>query len=180
VQAVRVRQRERREVTGQPGPESPEQSCRPGWPFFLTARPGRILSGQRYPVSQRTFFGDITLRPRQLVRAFVEAFNRADADALASLYAEDAINYQVAESPVEGREAIRRMFVASFASAKMTCIVENLSGDGERAILEWKDPPGLRGCGFFHVVDGRIVFQRGYRDKFSFLRVQGLPLDRDP
>jgi limonene-1,2-epoxide hydrolase len=119
------------------------------------------------------------MQPHQVVCAFVEAFNRADVDALVSLYAEDAINHQVAESPVEGREAIRQMFASSFASAKMTCIIENLFEDGEWAILEWRDPLGLRGCGFFNIVDDRIVFQRGYWDKISFLRVQGLPLPKD-
>jgi hypothetical protein len=33
----------------------------------------------------------------------------------------------------------------------------------------------LRGCGFFHVRDGKIAFQRGYWDKLSFLRLHGLP-----
>ena len=116
------------------------------------------------------------MTPRELVAAWVEAFNRADAQALASFYAEDAINHQVAESPVQGREAIRQMFTAGFAAAKMHCIVENLFVDGEWAILEWRDPSGLRGCGFFHVVDGRIAFQRGYWDKLSFLCLHGLPL----
>jgi limonene-1,2-epoxide hydrolase len=116
------------------------------------------------------------MQPRELIRSWVEAFNRADAEALADLYADDAVNHQVAEAPVHGREAIRRMFAAGFASARMTCIVENVFEDGEWAILEWRDPLGLRGCGFFHVMDGRIVFQRGYWDKLSFLRQQGLPL----
>lgn len=116
------------------------------------------------------------MKPSELVRLWVDAFNRADADALASLYAEDAINHQVAESPVSGREAIRAMFASGFASASMVCIVENLFEDGEWAILEWKDPLGLRGCGFFQVVGDRIAFQRGYWDKLTFLRQQGLPL----
>lgn len=120
------------------------------------------------------------MQPRQLVLAWVEAFNRADADALAGFYTEDAINHQVAESPVQGRDAIRRMFAAGFVSAKMVCLVEQIFEDGEWAILEWRDPLGLRGCGFFHVVDGKIVFQRGYWDKLSFLRSQGLPLPDKP
>jgi quinol monooxygenase YgiN/limonene-1,2-epoxide hydrolase len=114
------------------------------------------------------------LRPREVVEAWVEAFNRGDADALAAFYSEEAINHQVAEAPVRGREAIRAMFAAGFAAAEMTCIVENLFEDGEWAMLEWRDPLGLRGCGFFHVVDGRIVFQRGYWDKLTLLRQQGL------
>ena len=116
------------------------------------------------------------LRPRAVVEAWVAAFNRADVDALAAMYAEDAVNHQVAESPVAGREAIREMFAAGFAAAKMVCLVENLFEDGEWAILEWRDPLGLRGCGFFHVVDGKIVFQRGYWDKLSFLKQHGLPV----
>lgn len=108
--------------------------------------------------------------------AWVEAFNRADADALAAFYAEDATNHQVAEAPVQGREALRARFKADFEAATMVCLVEHLFEDGEWAILEWRDPLGLRGCGFFHVVEGRIVFQRGYWDKLSFLRQHGLPL----
>lgn len=119
------------------------------------------------------------MQPRQLVRAWVEAFNRADVDALAEFYTQDAVNHQVAETPVHGREAIRTMFASGFASATMVCIVENIFEEGEWAILEWRDPRGLRGCGFFHVVAGKIVFQRGYWDKLSFLRAQGLPLPKD-
>jgi limonene-1,2-epoxide hydrolase len=120
------------------------------------------------------------MTPRELVQRWVDAFNEADADALAAFYTEDAVNHQVAEAPVEGREAIRQMFASEFAAAKMVCIVENLFSDGEWAMLEWRDPLGLRGCGFFHVVDGRIVFQRGYWDKLSFLRQHGLPLEGNP
>lgn len=114
--------------------------------------------------------------PKALVKVWVEAFNQSDASALASLYSEDAVNHQVAEAPVEGREAIRGMFAAGFAAAKMVCIVENIFEDGEWAMLEWRDPLGLQGCGFFHVVDGLIVFQRGYWDKLTFLRQHKLPL----
>jgi limonene-1,2-epoxide hydrolase len=117
-----------------------------------------------------------SLRPRDLVAAWVEAFNRADAHALASFYSESAINHQVAESPVEGRTAIFEMFVAAFATARMVCLVEHIFEDGEWAILEWKDPLGLRGCGFFHIVGGQIIFQRGYWDKLTFLRQHKLPI----
>jgi limonene-1,2-epoxide hydrolase len=118
------------------------------------------------------------MRPRDIVSAWVDAFNREDVDALAALYHADAINHQVAESPVGGVENIRAMFKAGFDTAEMVCIRENLFEDGEWAILEWRDPKGLRGCGFFHVVDGRIALQRGYWDKLSFLRLQGLSLRR--
>ena len=116
------------------------------------------------------------MRPREVVKAWVEAFNRADVDALTNFYRDDAINHQVAEQPVEGRDAIRQMFAAGFAAADMVCVVERIFEDGEWAILEWRDPKGLRGCGFFQVIDDKIVFQRGYWDKLTFLRLYGLPL----
>jgi limonene-1,2-epoxide hydrolase len=114
------------------------------------------------------------MKPRELVRAWVEAFNIRDLDALTEFYAKHAVNHQVAEDPVSGRDAIRRMFEQGFASANMVCVVENIFEDGEWAILEWKDPLGLRGCGFFHVLNGKIVFQRGYWDKLSFQRLHGM------
>jgi hypothetical protein len=45
----------------------------------------------------------------------------------------------------------------------MVCIPENIFEDGNWAILEWRDPKGLR----------------GYRDKLSFLRLNNLPLPRE-
>ena len=116
------------------------------------------------------------MSPKELVELWVEAFNQGDDDAIAQLYAENAINHQVAETPVEGKVAIREMFAREFANAEMVCLVENIFEDGEWAILEWKDPLGLRGCGFFHVRNGQIVFQRGYWDKLSFLRMHNLPI----
>lgn len=114
--------------------------------------------------------------PKEIVSAWVEAFNRADIEALSALYMEDAVNHQVAESPVEGRAEIRKMFEEEFAQAEMVCIIENIFEDGEWAILEWRDPLGLRGCGFFHVKNGKIKLQRGYWDKLSFLRMHNLPI----
>jgi limonene-1,2-epoxide hydrolase len=114
--------------------------------------------------------------PKAVVRSWIEAFNNANASEVAALYAEEAVNHQVTEPPVEGRQAILEMFQREFAAAEMVCIVENLFEDGEWAILEWRDPLGLRGCGFFHVQKGKIIFQRGYWDKLSFLRQHGLPL----
>lgn len=119
------------------------------------------------------------MSPKQVVEQFVSRFNQADANALAELYADDAVNHQVANEPVVGRENIHKMFEAEFANAEMTCIVENIFQDGEWGILEWKDPLGLRGCGFFHVIDGKIKLQRGYWDKLSFLRMHKLPIPKE-
>lgn len=115
------------------------------------------------------------MTPRKVVENWVEAFNKADVAALSELYSDDAINHQVANDPIEGKPAIRKMFEDDFSRASMTCIPENIFEDGAWAILEWKDPKGLRGCGFFHVVNNKIIFQRGYWDKLSFHRLHNIP-----
>ena len=116
------------------------------------------------------------MKPKELVTRWVEIFNQDNATSLAELYHVDAINHQVANDPIVGKIAIKKMFEDEFAFAEMVCIVENLFEDGDWAILEWKDPKGLRGCGFFQVREGKIMHQRGYWDRLSFLRQQGLPL----
>lgn len=114
------------------------------------------------------------MNPKDLIQEWVARFNRGDVDGLAALYAPDAINHQVVMDPLHGREAIRRMFDVEFGRATMTCIVENIFQDGEWGILEWSDPNGLRGCGFFQVRNDQIVFQRGYFDQLTFFRRQGI------
>ncbi|MEM6398575.1 MAG: nuclear transport factor 2 family protein [Bacteroidota bacterium] len=113
---------------------------------------------------------------REMIEKFVVLFNQGDAKALAGLYHQNAINHQVTNEPVVGKDAIEAMFRAEFATADMTCIIENIFEDGMWAILEWKDPLGLRGCGFFQIKEGKIKFQRGYWDKLSFLRMHELPI----
>lgn len=114
------------------------------------------------------------MKQKQTLLAWIDAFNKADSIALSELYHEDAVNHQVANEPVYGKEAIKKMFEDEFAMAEMICIPENIFEDGEWAIMEWKDPKGLRGCGFFHVIDGKIKLQRGYWDKLSFLKLNGI------
>ena len=117
------------------------------------------------------------MTPRQLVEEWINRFNAADADGLADLYHNDAVNHQVTQEPVIGQAAIRDMFVNEFAQADMTCNPEVIHEVGDVAILEWSDPLGLRGCGFFTVRDGKIAFQRGYWDKLSFLKMHRLPIE---
>lgn len=117
------------------------------------------------------------MKPKEILTQWIEAFNKADAENLIQLYDEHAINHQVANEPVIGKEAIKRMFDEEFSVAKMVCSPENIFEDGEWVILEWKDPLGLRGCGFFRIVNDKIVYQRGYWDKLSFLRMHNLPIE---
>lgn len=119
------------------------------------------------------------MTPKQLIQQWVTYFNQGNAALIASLYHADAINHQVANEAIKGRQNIQEMFEKEFAAADMTCIVEHIFEDEEWAILEWKDPLGLRGCGFFQVIDDKIKFQRGYWDKLSFLRQHHLPIPQN-
>jgi len=116
------------------------------------------------------------MTPRQVLEKWLVAFNQADTEAISNLYADNATNHQVAYEPIVGKEAIRQMFATEFSNAEMVCIPENIFEDGDWAILEWKDPKGLRGCGFFNIQDEKIIFQRGYWDKLSFHKLHNIPL----
>ena len=116
------------------------------------------------------------ITPRAVLEKWIALFNAADVDGLTALYSEDAINHQVALEPVVGREAIRAMLVREFAAAEMVCVPEAIHEARDVVALEWKDPKGLRGCGFFTIKNGLITHQRGYWDKLSFLRLHNLPL----
>ncbi len=120
-----------------------------------------------------------SLSPKEIILKWVSLFNQGNAKALALLYHDDAINHQVANPPIVGRMAIEQMFASGFATADMACIVENIFEDGHWVILEWQDPLGLSGCGFFKIELNKIRFQRGYWDKLSFLRIHGLPFPGD-
>lgn len=116
------------------------------------------------------------MTPKQILLQWIDAFNKADVQKLVSLYHDDAVNYQVPNTPITGKQAIKEMFEREFAAAKMVCMPENIFEDGSWAIMEWKDPLGMRGCGFFNVTDGKIILQRGYWDKLTFLKQHNLPL----
>lgn len=77
--------------------------------------------------------------PREVVQAWVAAFNNRDADAAADLYHDDAINLQVAEGqPTVGKQALREGFAYFFRAFPDTYTNPvNLFEDGEWAILEW-------------------------------------------
>ena len=112
------------------------------------------------------------MSPKQLLQTWVTRFNHYDYEALGELYADNCVNHQTPVGIFEGKAKIVQMFKEDFGKFEMVCIIENIFEDGNVGILEWKDPKGLRGCGFFWVENDKIVYQRGYWDKQSFLEQQ--------
>ncbi|TSJ45023.1 nuclear transport factor 2 family protein [Fluviicola chungangensis] len=117
------------------------------------------------------------MAPKEVLEEWIRLFNQADGEKLAELYAEHAVNHQVANEPVAGKQAIKELFVREFETANMVCIPETIFEDGEWVILEWKDLKEMRGCDFFHIQNDKIVFQRGYWDKLSFHKLYNIPFE---
>ena len=115
------------------------------------------------------------MSPGQIIEKWVTAFNNGDVQTLESLYAPDAINHQSPNDPVKGSKAIGQMFANEMAAAPgMHCIPVQVIEEGDWAVLEWTDPKGFCGCGFFMVQDDLIHIQRGYWDKLSFMKIYGI------
>jgi limonene-1,2-epoxide hydrolase len=112
------------------------------------------------------------MRPGELIKIWVELFNQSDYKGIGDLYADHCLNHQTPNGIVQGKDNITEMFRKEFSQFEMVCIIENIFEDGNVGILEWKDPKGLRGCGFFWVENDKIVYQRGYWDKLSFIEQQ--------
>lgn len=115
------------------------------------------------------------MSPKEVVIQWVDAFNRADVEALSNLYAEDAINHQMPNEPIIGKAAIKQMFAGEFAAtSEMHCIPVQIIAESDWAVLEWKDPKNFNGCGFFEVRNGLIQTQRGYWDKLKFFKLYNI------
>lgn len=120
------------------------------------------------------------MTPKEVIRLWIKKFNEADVGGMAELYAEDVINDQVVFSaPLIGRQAVKDMLELGFSRAKMVCIEERIFECGDWAILQWRDPLGLRGCGFFQIKNDKIIHQKGYFDQLTFFKVRGLPVPDD-
>ena len=129
-----------------------------------------------------------------VITQWVNASNAHDAQAVASLYREDALLLQVASGDLlRGRGAIETAF-AGFYGAFPTWLKEPssiLPSNDEWATVEWKAsglfladfeghkatgrPFVIRGCGIFHVVEQKIVLHRRYFDRRAWYQQIGIP-----
>ncbi len=112
------------------------------------------------------------MKPKEILQKWVELFNQYDYENLSELYSADCTIHQTPIGIINGKENIKNMFRNEFEQFEMVCIVENIFEDGNVGMLEWKDPKGLRGCGFFWIENDKIIYQRGYWDKLSFMEQQ--------
>lgn len=131
--------------------------------------------------------------PKQVLTEWAAAYNARDPHALAALYEDDAESHQVAlGQPLRGRAVLFESFVAFFvAFPDNVTRPEHIFEEGEWAIIEWHGsgtftgplgdiaPTGrsytLRGCGFFRIREGKIAFQRGYFDRYTWFSQLGIP-----
>ncbi len=137
---------------------------------------------------------NISKSPFDVVLKWITYFNQHDANGLATLYATNAVNDQVAEKPVKGKKRIQIMLEDTFYTfPDMTCIPINILQDGEWVALEWsgwstmmkpigkikptKKKSYQRGCGFFKIQKGKIVLQHGYWDKLSWYKQIGVKIE---
>lgn len=50
------------------------------------------------------------MRPKEVIKKWVEVFNTGNTDEISELYHDDAINHQVANEPIIGRDSINVIF----------------------------------------------------------------------
>lgn len=107
---------------------------------------------------------------KEVVQAFVDAWNRVDWTTVASLLTEDVAYQNIPWEPVNGRDAVMAN-LATFNVEESDWIVHNMIADGDIVMNErtdrvrmngvWKT---LRAMGVFVLRDGKIAEWRDYFD----------------
>lgn len=113
-----------------------------------------------------------------LVRRFIEAWSRLDADELVTFFTEDGVYHNMPTDPVSGRNALRP-FIAGFIEpwTRTEWEIVSLLADGDRVIAERVDHIeagdvrlSLPCCGVFELRDGHIAAWRDYFDLGTYMR----------
>jgi ketosteroid isomerase-like protein len=109
-----------------------------------------------------------------VIERFNEAFNRQDADAVASLLTEDTIFEDTSPAPdgqrIEGKAAVAGFWRSWFArNPGARFETEEMIVSGDRAVVRWvyrkiRDgvPWHLRGVDVFTVRDGKVAVKLAY------------------
>ncbi len=114
----------------------------------------------------------------EIVRAFIEAWSRLDAEELAGFFAEDGIYHNIPAQPVKGKDAICT-FIAQFSASwtKTDWEIVTLVEHGDIVVGERVDRTrigevsiDLPCCGVFEMVDGKIAVWRDYFDMGTYMK----------
>ena len=101
--------------------------------------PHKPLPGKRRPQRRLSLEATTRRRSRQLLDAFIKAFNAGNAEAAAATYSDTAVVVDEAGERLEGRAAIRSKYAASFADnpgSTITIKVDALRFIGPETALE--------------------------------------------
>ena len=116
-------------------------------------------------------------RNEQIVRDFICAWSRLDADELAGFFSEDGVYHNMPMQPVKGRENVRRLIKGFLSTWTQTdWEIRNLVSAGNVVIAERVDRTragakvvDLPCTGVFELEGGKI---KEWRDYFDFATYQ--------
>ena len=113
-----------------------------------------------------------------IIREFIDAWSRLDADELCSYFSEDGVYHNMPTGPVEGRENVKKMiagFISSWTETQWE--VRNLVCAGDVVVAERLDRTkagdksvSLPCTGVFEMENGKIKVWRDYFDLGSYLK----------
>jgi limonene-1,2-epoxide hydrolase len=112
----------------------------------------------------------------QIVREFVAAWSRLDADELVAYFTEDGTYFNMPTAPVTGRDNLRA-FIAGFLEPwdETEWEIVNLLAEGNIVMVERMDrtvvsgrPVALPCFGIFEMENGKIKVWRDYFDLATF------------
>jgi len=114
----------------------------------------------------------------RIIRNFIAAWSRLDADELVGYFAADGVYHNMPARPVKGTENLRK-FIATFLSNwdKTDWDILNLLAAGDIVMVERLDrtmaggkPVNLPCFGIFEMRGGKIAVWRDYFDMATFTR----------
>ncbi|HLF99817.1 MAG TPA: limonene-1,2-epoxide hydrolase family protein [Acidimicrobiia bacterium] len=123
----------------------------------------------------------MTTDNEQIIRDFVDAWSRRDADELLGFLAEDAVYHNMPMQPVQGHDAIRAVFDFFLpGSTAITWDLLHMASSGDVVFTERVDrfsmgdrEVALPVAGVFEVADGKITAWRDYFDMAAWTSQAG-------
>ncbi len=112
----------------------------------------------------------------QIIRDFIAAWSRLDADELVGYFTEDGIYHNIPIDPVQGTDALRgfiKAFLANWSKTDWEIVTLIVQGDTvvaermDRTVADGK-PVNLPCVGVFEMRDGKIAVWRDYFDMGTY------------